>query len=350
MPATSAREAHQHGLGDKKDRAATRSSAHERRQRRTRIAACSLAGPGTESQAGAVVCAHRQLGLSAIASVTFGAGDGLQPDRNPNRTLSEIAVSHAAIAGVLARNDLSAGERLVALSLATFANREQLAWPGISAAAARAGLGRSRYLGAREQLVRRGLVVVEDAGTDADRPAQSGSCSRSPGRGGTATSTRSWWRRSSASPAPVDLHASCWLRSQRFPTRPASSRASPRTSSAVRRAWRTAPTGALEDHCSRRARSRSPATAEGVDGPASGRSPTPRSAGLRTVRRAWPEESAGTERPSPRGYGPFRGLRRNEPASAAHGTAADARLSDADRRRARGRASPGAGRSQRVRP
>lgn len=73
-------------------------------------------------------------------------------------------MSHAAIAGVLARDDLSAGERLVALSLASFANREQLAWPGISAAAARAGLGRSRYLGAREQLVQRDLVVVEDRG------------------------------------------------------------------------------------------------------------------------------------------------------------------------------------------
>lgn len=73
-------------------------------------------------------------------------------------------MSHAAVAAVLARDDLSAGERLVALSLASFANRDQLAWPGIPAAAARAGLGRSRYLEAREQLVRRGLVEVEDRG------------------------------------------------------------------------------------------------------------------------------------------------------------------------------------------
>ncbi len=73
-------------------------------------------------------------------------------------------MSHAAIAAVLARDDLSAGERLVALSLASFANREQLAWPGISAGAARAGLSRSRYLQAREQLTRRGLLAVEDRG------------------------------------------------------------------------------------------------------------------------------------------------------------------------------------------
>jgi hypothetical protein len=75
-----------------------------------------------------------------------------------------VAVSHAAIAAVLARDELTAGERQVAWSLASFANREQLAWPGIAAAAARAGLGRSRYLHAREQLVRRGLLDVETRG------------------------------------------------------------------------------------------------------------------------------------------------------------------------------------------
>jgi hypothetical protein len=73
-------------------------------------------------------------------------------------------VSHAAIAAVLARGELSAGERLVAWSLASFANREQLAWPGTAAAAARAGLGRSRYLEAREQLVHGGLLNVEQPG------------------------------------------------------------------------------------------------------------------------------------------------------------------------------------------
>ena len=73
-------------------------------------------------------------------------------------------MSHTAIAAVLARTDLSMGERLVALSLASFANREERAFPGNAAAAARAGLGRSRYLEAREQLVARGLVAIESAG------------------------------------------------------------------------------------------------------------------------------------------------------------------------------------------
>lgn len=73
-------------------------------------------------------------------------------------------MSHAAIAAVLARDDLSAGERLVAWSLASFANREQRAWPGIPAAAARAGLSRSRYLELRDRLVRRGLLEIETQG------------------------------------------------------------------------------------------------------------------------------------------------------------------------------------------
>jgi hypothetical protein len=73
-------------------------------------------------------------------------------------------VSHTAIAAVLARDDLSIGERLAALSLASFANREHRAWPGNPAAAARAGLSRSRYLEAREQLFARGLIAVEEAG------------------------------------------------------------------------------------------------------------------------------------------------------------------------------------------
>jgi hypothetical protein len=73
-------------------------------------------------------------------------------------------MSHAAIAAVLARTDLAMGERLVALSLASFANRDERAFPGNAAAAARAGLGRSRYLEAREQLVARGVVAIEEAG------------------------------------------------------------------------------------------------------------------------------------------------------------------------------------------
>lgn len=51
-----------------------------------------------------------------------------------------------AIAAVLARDDLASGERPVALSLASFADRENRAWPGAPAAAARAGLRWSRDL------------------------------------------------------------------------------------------------------------------------------------------------------------------------------------------------------------
>ena len=70
-------------------------------------------------------------------------------------------MSRDAVAAVLARDDLACGDRLTALSLASFAGREHRAWPGAAAAAHRAGLSRSRYLQARDRLVRRGLVVVE---------------------------------------------------------------------------------------------------------------------------------------------------------------------------------------------
>jgi hypothetical protein len=83
-------------------------------------------------------------------------------------------MSVTAIAAALAREDLSAGERLVAFSLASFADRGNRAWPGAPAAAARAGLSRSRYLQARDQLARRGLVVVEDAATGRGRSSTVG--------------------------------------------------------------------------------------------------------------------------------------------------------------------------------
>jgi len=67
-------------------------------------------------------------------------------------------MSHAAIAAVLRLEDVGAGERLAAFSLASFANREHRAWPGTQVAAARAGLSRSQYLAARDGLARRGLV------------------------------------------------------------------------------------------------------------------------------------------------------------------------------------------------
>ena len=78
-------------------------------------------------------------------------------------------MSREAIAAVLARTDLASGERLVALSLASFAGRENRAWPGAPAASARAGLSRSRYQQAREQLVARGLVAVDERATGRGR-------------------------------------------------------------------------------------------------------------------------------------------------------------------------------------
>ncbi len=70
-------------------------------------------------------------------------------------------MSRDAVAAVLARDDLACGDRLTAFSLASFAGRGHRAWPGAAAAAQRAGLSRSRYLQARDRLVRRGLIVVE---------------------------------------------------------------------------------------------------------------------------------------------------------------------------------------------
>jgi DnaA N-terminal domain len=67
-------------------------------------------------------------------------------------------VSRTAIAAALALEDVSGGERLASFALASFANRDQLAWPGTEIGAARAGLGRSRYLEARNQLLARGLI------------------------------------------------------------------------------------------------------------------------------------------------------------------------------------------------
>jgi hypothetical protein len=78
-------------------------------------------------------------------------------------------MSREAIAAALAREDLSCGERLVAFSLASFADRENRARPGTPAAAGRAGLARSRFLEARDRLVRRGLLVVEQAATGRGR-------------------------------------------------------------------------------------------------------------------------------------------------------------------------------------
>ena len=126
----------------------------------------SLARAQAEIETTARSVATLQLRRNAAASVALrDAGDGVRPS-NDHVALDPQgpSMSHAAIAAVLARTDLAAGERLVALSLASFANREQRAWPGNPAAAARSGLGRSRYLEARDQLVRRGLLELENRG------------------------------------------------------------------------------------------------------------------------------------------------------------------------------------------
>jgi hypothetical protein len=83
--------------------------------------------------------------------------------------LGGTTVSHQAIAAALARDDLSLGERQVAFALASFADRDLLAGPGTPAAAGRAGLSKSRFLEARDGLVRHDLLVVERPATGRGR-------------------------------------------------------------------------------------------------------------------------------------------------------------------------------------
>ena len=80
-------------------------------------------------------------------------------------------MSYTAVAAALRLGDISPSERLVAFSLASYANREGIAYPGSPAAAARAGLSRSRYLHARDQLERRGLISTIDGGGGRGRSA-----------------------------------------------------------------------------------------------------------------------------------------------------------------------------------
>jgi hypothetical protein len=91
------------------------------------------------------------------------AADGSREARDGRCSLVawRRAMSRDAVAAVLARDDLACGDRLTAFSLASYAGRGHRAFPGATAAAQRAGLSRSRYLQARDRLVRRGLVVVE---------------------------------------------------------------------------------------------------------------------------------------------------------------------------------------------
>ena len=73
-------------------------------------------------------------------------------------------MSYRTIAAALALEDASIGERLVAFSLASYADTEHQTFVGNPAAATRAGLSRSQYLAAREQLVGRGLISVAAEG------------------------------------------------------------------------------------------------------------------------------------------------------------------------------------------
>jgi hypothetical protein len=73
-------------------------------------------------------------------------------------------MSYRTIAAALALEDVSIGERLVAFSLASYANAEHQTFVGNPAAAARARLSRSQYLAAREQLEGRDLISVAAAG------------------------------------------------------------------------------------------------------------------------------------------------------------------------------------------
>jgi len=105
-------------------------------------------------------------------------------------------MSRQAIAAVLARDDLVGGERLVAFSLASFAGRDDRAWPGAPAASARAGLSRSRYLYVRDRLVERGLVVVESEASGRGRASLLALPFVTEGRGWRGRSTRSCSRQS----------------------------------------------------------------------------------------------------------------------------------------------------------
>src|SRR5450755_4034239 len=119
-----------------------------------RISARSLPRCWTDPKLGRVLCVLSR-GESAIASVRVsGAGDGLQPPHN------ESAMSYRTIAAALALEDVSVGERLVAFSLASYADAEHQTFAGNPATTARAGLSRSQYLAAREQLLARGLISV----------------------------------------------------------------------------------------------------------------------------------------------------------------------------------------------
>jgi hypothetical protein len=141
------------------------------------------------------------------------------------------------------------GERLVAFSLASFAGHDARAWPGAATAAARAGLSRSRYLHDRDQLVRRGLLVVERWRRAAGARAWSWLGSPSRVRGGRRRSTPSCSRTSCLARAragPRGCYSPRWPRS---PIRTASCLGCRARSCAPRRAWRIGRTAGRAGSC-----------------------------------------------------------------------------------------------------
>jgi hypothetical protein len=178
------------GLGNEKDRATNPVFQRHRRFPAPHKLSTDQCTPVADGVVTEMRCCVRSLSLrSSRTPRRCRVGDGFQP-KHPRRSThpAEIRIadslvdrrlaplragtnrfgatmSAGAIAAALALDGMSSGERLVAFSLASFANREQRAFPGAQAAAARAGLSRGRYLQARDQLVSRGLVIVEHAAT-----------------------------------------------------------------------------------------------------------------------------------------------------------------------------------------
>jgi hypothetical protein len=105
-----------------------------------------------------------------------GVSDGGQPQPLPHRiddrfeetgmptaVVRRLAMSHVAIAAALALEDVSVGERLVAFSLASFANREHRAWPSTPVAAAPWMVGAGE-IAPRPLLIRRRYPVCRVGG------------------------------------------------------------------------------------------------------------------------------------------------------------------------------------------
>jgi hypothetical protein len=132
-----------------------------------------LPGLRTDAKPVSGACVPLRSAKSIARTVTGGTGDGLQPvthRRSPTNESAQVnaaarvaTMSYRAIAAALALADVSVGERLTAFSLASYANRAQLAWPAARTVAARAGLSRRQYLTTRARLADRGLIVLEPA-------------------------------------------------------------------------------------------------------------------------------------------------------------------------------------------